>query len=270
MEDIPDSELAYLPDNEGLYARAWTDTIFALRQCGNIITNAGGRLKIHFFNNDRVKEDPSGPEDIAAFCHSVIPHGDTPTYERLKEHLDEFLEMFQSLTATERSKRPGLNLIIFTDGAPEGPFEDIEEVIVDTVQRLEQLGAHKNKIGIQFVQIGKDPKVAEFFKFLDDRLKGKHNLKQDVVDTLQYDPQTADETTYEKIVLGAIDKGRDAKDEQAQAGATGNPQAAQPRYNPAPLPGPGPQPSQGASRHSTLPPELVAAQLQSAPTWPRT
>lgn len=262
MEDIPESELAYLPNSEGLYARAWTDTVSALRRCGNIITNAGGRLKIHFFNNDRVKEDPSGPEDIAAFCHSVIPHGDTPTYDRLKEHLDEFLETFERLSATERSRSPGLNLIVFTDGAPEGPFEDIEEVIVDTVKRLEDLRVNKNKIGIQFVQIGKDPAVAEFFRFLDDRLKGKHNLKQDVVDTVPYDPVTADEATYEKIVLGAIDKGRDALEQQALAGASADAQATQPRYNPIPMPAQG---SQGPSRYSNLPSELVAAQ-----TWTRT
>ena len=269
MEDIPEEALAHLPKSEGLYARPWSDTIHAIKQCGNIILNAGGSLNIHFFNNERVKEDPSGPEDIAAFCHSIRPHGDTPTYDRLKEHLDDFLDQFKRLSIRERSKFPGLNLIIFTDGAPEGPFDDIREVIADTVKELGDLRATKNKIGIQWVQIGKDAKVAEFFSFLDDKLAGNYNLREDIVDTVRYDPATADEGTYKKIVLGAINKDEDGRDEQAQAGAGAVPQAAQPRYDPYSVP------SQGPSGHPNLPPELVASQTDSfgAPrrqTWGRT
>jgi hypothetical protein len=64
----------------------------------------------------------------------LTPRGDTPTYQHLKRHLEEYIEAFKPLNASQRDTFPGLDLIIFTDGAPESPFEDIEEVVVDTAR----------------------------------------------------------------------------------------------------------------------------------------
>lgn len=169
MEDIPEYKMF-----------PWEETTNALAACAKLVLGAGGRLKVHFFNSPKVKEDISGVQDLIDFCSGVTPEGDTPTYQKLKYHLDEFMEGFESLTVRQRQDYPGLNLVIFTDGAPEGRFDDIEEVIVDTAQDLDQRRADKYKLGIQWVQIGDDKKVTEFFDKIDDKIKGAHRLKRDV------------------------------------------------------------------------------------------
>ncbi len=169
MEDIPEHNMC-----------PWEQTTKALAACAKLIVGAGGRLKVHFFNSPKVKEDISGVQDLIDFCSGVTPKGDTPTYQKLKYHLDEFMEGFESLSARQREDHPGLNLVIFTDGAPEGRFDDIEEVIVETAQDLDRMKADKYKLGIQWVQIGDDKKVADFFDKIDDKIKGAHKLKRDV------------------------------------------------------------------------------------------
>jgi len=158
----------------------WEETTNALAACAKLVLGAGGRLKVHFFNSPEVKEDISGVRDLIDFCSGVTPKGDTTTYQKLKYHLDEFTEGFKPLTIRQREDYPGLNLTIFTDGAPEGRFDDIEEVIVDTAQELDQMKADKYKLGVQWVQIGDDKKVTEFFDKIDDKIQGAHKLKRDV------------------------------------------------------------------------------------------
>ena len=170
MENIPE---------HGIHS--WSDTISALAECAKLILGAGGRVKVHFFNSPKVKENISGVQDLIDFCVGMTPQGDTPTYQKLKLHLDVFMEGFQqNLTVREREDYPGLNLVIFTDGAPEGRFDDIEDVIVETAHDLDTLRADKYKLGIQWVQIGNDKKVADFFDKIDDKIKGAHQLKRDV------------------------------------------------------------------------------------------
>jgi len=168
MEDIPQFEI-----------HNWSETTSALVECASLILGARGRLKVHFFNSPRSKENISGIDELRDLCR-FQPRGDTPTYQRLKRHLDEFIEAFEHLNASQREAHPGLNLIIFTDGAPEGPSEDIEEVIVDTAIELNRLKVDKYKLGIQFVQIGNDESVTNFFERIDNDIRGEHGLKRDV------------------------------------------------------------------------------------------
>lgn len=55
---------------------------------------------------------------------------------------------------------------------------------MDTAQDLDQMRADKYKVGIQWVQIGDDKKVTEFFDKIDDKIKGAHKLKRDVCVTV--------------------------------------------------------------------------------------
>lgn len=161
MENIPEL---------GMYA--WDETTSAIAECAELMLGVGGRLKVHFFNSPKVKEDIPGRQDLAEFCTGITPRGDTPTYQKLKYHLDEFTEGFQGLTVRQREDYPGLKLVIFIDGAPEGRFDDIEEVVVDTALELVKMRADKYKLGIQWVQIGNDKKVADLFDKIDDEIKG--------------------------------------------------------------------------------------------------
>ena len=66
-----------------------------------------------------------------------------PTYQRLKRHLAESMEIFEPLNDNQREAPPRLDLIIFADEIPEGPFENTEEAIVGTAGDLNRLRANK-------------------------------------------------------------------------------------------------------------------------------
>lgn len=171
MEDLPEYGLPL-----------WTETAEALAERAKLVLGAGGRLKIHFFNSTKTKENISGVDELKRLCQEVIPRGDTPTYSRLKHHLDEFIGAFAHLDPQERASYPGLDLLVFTDAAPEGRFSDIEEVTVETAEDLDlyKPRVDKYKIGIQFIQIGTNAEVEAFFRRIDDEIKGEHHLIRDV------------------------------------------------------------------------------------------
>ncbi|KAK3167556.1 hypothetical protein OEA41_010683 [Lepraria neglecta] len=182
MENVPESGISL-----------WSDATKCLAECAALILGARGRLKVLFFKSPKSKENILKVAELRELCR-FIPRGDTPTYQRLKRHLDEFMEDFTPLNAKQRGTHPGLNVIIFTDGAPVEPFEEIEEVIVDRTKDLDGLRAGKYKI----------------------------------VDTTRYDPTTADISVYKKIVFGAFDKARDGKGSANVQGSSNDTQAPYP------------------------------------------
>jgi hypothetical protein len=66
-----------------------------------------------------------------------------------------------------------LNLIVLTDGEADDE-QEVEEYLVETARTLDELGAPKSHIGIQFVQVGDDVEAAEYLRRLDDDLKNLH------------------------------------------------------------------------------------------------
>ena len=100
----------------------WSDATKCLAECAALILGARGRLKVHFFNFLKSKKNISKVAELRELCR-FIPRGDTPTYQRLKRHLDEFMEDFTPPNAKQRGTHPRLNVIIFTDGAPVDPFK---------------------------------------------------------------------------------------------------------------------------------------------------
>lgn len=81
MEDIPEFEL-----------RRWTETTEALAKCAELTLKVGGRLKIHFFNSQRRKDNIASVEELKTLCGEINPRGrDTPTCQRITEHLDDYI-----------------------------------------------------------------------------------------------------------------------------------------------------------------------------------
>ncbi|KAK0718730.1 hypothetical protein B0T21DRAFT_55204 [Apiosordaria backusii] len=101
-------------------------------------------------------------------------------YTILTEHLVKFEKWKQGLTKSRGSPRvekpKKLNLIVITDGAADD-MEEVEDVIVETAKKLDELGAPAHQLGIQFLQIGKDDDAARWLAKLDDALKEKHNIR---------------------------------------------------------------------------------------------
>ena len=90
-------------------------------------------------------------------------------------------------------------MIILTDGEPNKEFEELDEIsdredarvnsaayrlirkeIVKMARALDNAHAGRTQVGIQFCQIGNDEGARAFFRYLDDKLKGRYKLGRDV------------------------------------------------------------------------------------------
>ena len=155
-------------------------------------------IDIHFMNNTKANQDRIKDAKIATKLHHGIElRGSTPTLDKLSRHLGGYIQRFKAAGFSTDFK--GYNLIVLTDGEPnpedddEGDMSDQDEArkhkaafrlirqkIVEIAKKLDEVDAERKQVGIQFCQVGNDEDATEFFKYLDDRIKGRNNLRRDV------------------------------------------------------------------------------------------
>lgn len=133
-------------------------------------------IDMHFFNSEKEQKNVGSARQVMQIFREVQPQRGTPTYRRLHSHLERYM---RRLEADREIK--GLNLIFITDGPPDnGAEEDIKDEIASVADWLKSLRASKQQVGIQFVQVGNDESASEFFKYIDDQIKGVRGLDRDV------------------------------------------------------------------------------------------
>ncbi|KAI9702306.1 MAG: hypothetical protein M1836_000785 [Candelina mexicana] len=157
-------------------------------------------VDVRFLNSEEEGIGLGTAREVADLFHRVRPDGTTPTEDALDAELNAYLVDYKQNRLNRKFKK--LNLIVLTDGEPD-PENDVEACLVRYAKELQNLGANRHQIGVQFVQIGDDRKATEFLKHLDDGLKDKHNLDRDMVDTVPWSANGNDKL-YLKILLGGI------------------------------------------------------------------
>ncbi|KAK4197803.1 hypothetical protein QBC40DRAFT_308773 [Triangularia verruculosa] len=207
----------------------WDDLIESLQWTADLVCryNKNG-IDVHFFI-DEAKDEfgiRKAQRLLDLLSNEVAPDelgGGTYIADRLytilTEHLVKFEKWKQGLTrgrGPSRVEKPKkLNLIVITDGAADD-MEEVEDVIVETAKKLDELQAPVHQLGIQFLQIGKDDDAARWLAKLDDALKEKHNIR-DIVDTRPWNRPTENDKSLKdrlkQILLGAISRAID--DERA-------------------------------------------------------
>ena len=105
-------------------------------------------IDIHFLNNTGSdRNNIIYPEQIESLFMSVEANGDTPLYDRLREHLNEYIDRFRA-----NKKIPHYNLIVITDGEPsDGDYEDIENIVVECANDLKEMRASLTQLGSKLV-----------------------------------------------------------------------------------------------------------------------
>jgi hypothetical protein len=95
----------------------------------------------------------------------------------LGSYVQRYKNYFDKLTRQEEAVEvKPLNVIVITDGADDDE-EVTEELLVGIAKKLDEMTAPRSQVGIQFLQVGDDPKAAEFLKRLDDDLKKVHGIR---------------------------------------------------------------------------------------------
>ena len=156
-------------------------------------------IDVHFLNNKTANRNNIKDPAIAVEVHqNIVLKGSTPILDQLSRHLKSYVQMFNSRRAEEINFK-GYNLIVLTDGEPNPEYEDPDEIsdpedarkysaayrrirktIVGVARALDKAEAERTQVGIQFCQIGNDDGAHNFFKYLDNQLKGKYKLGRDV------------------------------------------------------------------------------------------
>lgn len=134
-------------------------------------------VDIRFFNKrlpDADRKHLNTTEKVMKLFGRVEPRGPTLTADLLEEELSSYM---RKLIKDPDGK--GLNLIVLTDGEPK-TGQNVKKVIVEYARKLENCGASKLKVGIQFVQIGSSDDVKAFLQTLDDDIQKEYNLDRDV------------------------------------------------------------------------------------------
>ncbi|KAL8856610.1 MAG: hypothetical protein Q9178_006765 [Gyalolechia marmorata] len=204
-------DTVFLIDDSGsMYGRRWFTASKVLADIAAIAVKYDrDGVDVKFFNwrlKDNEGKNITSSGKVVELFSKIEPRGPTFTAYRLEDELSRYIYQYN----LNRGKK-GLNLIILTDGEPE-KGQDVEQVIVKYANRLREASAPLYQVGIQFVQIGADKAAKEFLRRLDSKIKGRHNLDRDMVDTVHWVPGDEDRL-FEKILLGGVCKQLDDEDE---------------------------------------------------------
>ena len=121
-------------------------------------------LELHFSNQPNYdSKNATTPEFIRRMFAIVQPAElSSPIATLLKRELSEYISRYRS-----NSKLRGLNLLVLTNGVQDNEYE-IKEIISKASYEMSILGAAKEQISIQFLQIGSSRAVQNFLEGLGD------------------------------------------------------------------------------------------------------
>ncbi|THU82330.1 hypothetical protein K435DRAFT_691249 [Dendrothele bispora CBS 962.96] len=162
-------------------------------------------VDMYFLNSERRQKNIRTRNEVVRLFNEVLPDGATPTGRRLQQVLDEYIPRVEQRMTPVKP----INIIVITDG---DPTDNVESVIVNAAQRLHRSQVPDRILGIQFVQIGDDPKATQALRELDSSLEHRYQIRVSSAPCLvkQF------EDTIVKVLWGAIDKHVDRRDELPQ------------------------------------------------------
>lgn len=130
-------------------------------------------ISVGFYNNKYKVHENVTPEKVADIFKEHNPAGSTDTHEVLEYVLNNYFD--------NGRKKPVL-IFVITDGGTSDE-KQLARVIAKATQKMDR----DEEIGIQFLQIGKDPEATKLLTFLDDNLVSEYKAKFDIVDTNNFE-----------------------------------------------------------------------------------
>ncbi|KAI0698577.1 hypothetical protein BC835DRAFT_1412973 [Cytidiella melzeri] len=162
-------------------------------------------IDLEFLNQESASRAhvKSRQEVLDAFnCVSPDPKGGT----NIGSRLDGLLLAYRRNLINphiDHSNVKKVNYIIITDGEAT---DDPEDVIVAHARWLQEHHYPLDQVGIQFFQIGNDPRATAYLTSLDDHLKPQNGAQRDIVDTTRYEGQPLTAQRLVKICVGGINR----------------------------------------------------------------
>ncbi|KAK3344680.1 hypothetical protein B0H65DRAFT_182458 [Neurospora tetraspora] len=211
-------DTVFLIDDSGsMIGQRWSEARDAIAAIAPVcVAHDKDGIDIHFLNHSRSYTNITSAAKVNQIFNSVRPSGRTLTGQRIWDILGPYLKTYtrgygNSSWDPEKTGVKPVNLIVITDGDPQ---DDPESRIKQVIKELERVNAPPYQVGIQFFQVGDDPKARAALAELDDELGGEKS--RDMVDTVTWDDgdTTARQLEGEKllkVVLGSVVKRLDRR-----------------------------------------------------------
>ncbi|KII94638.1 hypothetical protein PLICRDRAFT_47663 [Plicaturopsis crispa FD-325 SS-3] len=198
-------------DSRSMAGKLWTEARSALGALAEIASEYDtDGIDVHFLNDRKIGTDLRSSVAVKRLFDTVIPRGATPIGEKLEEL---FMDYMANLERAKRQADNGgdraalknikpVNYIVLTDGTPT---DEPESVIVAMARRLDAGFFPITQVGVQFVQIGNDPRATAYLRELDDVLSNSYGIR-DIVDMTPYTGGPLNAEMLTKILLGGINR----------------------------------------------------------------
>lgn len=164
-------------------------TLALARKCEEFAPDG---ITVYVFSNRFKRYDKITSIDVEAIFAENEPGGGTNLVAVLQDALNHYFQR----KAIGSTKSAGETILIITDGEPDDRIA-VSEIILKATDKIERDG----ELGISFIQVGTETKVAKYLKSLDDLLQ-EMGAKFDIVDAISFDDM--DNMTLSEVLLGAI------------------------------------------------------------------
>ncbi|WVQ77409.1 hypothetical protein IAR50_007094 [Cryptococcus sp. DSM 104548] len=209
LELLKEYDTVFLVDDSGSMAgNRWKEACKAIMEVAHLAARYDDDgIDVYFLNSKRYGVGLSTTSQVAELFRSLEPRGMTPTAARLDVLLREYMGRLEAQNEGSAEEVKPINLIVITDGEPS---DDPASVIIAAAKRLDKGEYPLSQVGIQFLQIGNDPRAAAALEELDDELGPKHGIR-DIVDTVPYKGKAMNAELIIKTLLGGINRRLDKK-----------------------------------------------------------
>ena len=151
-----------MDDSASMLGRRWQQTSHLLAKMAKVVTKYDPLgFELHFFNKAGF-DHVSTPESIREKFETMPSGFSRPIAPLLERELSKYISKYRN-----NIELKGLNLLVVTSGIQHNE-DQVLEVIYQASREMEVLKAAKEKISIQFIQIGSDKALRTFLEGFDD------------------------------------------------------------------------------------------------------
>lgn len=149
-------------------------------------------ITVYLFSGAFKRYDNVTSDKVSQIYQENDPMGKTDLAKVLKDALDNYLQR----KAAGQAKPNGETILVITDGEPDDR-KAVMRVIIEASRQIDR----EEELAISLIQVGKDKKVTEFLKALDDQLQSA-GAKFDIVDTVTIEDMNG--MSLAEVLLNAI------------------------------------------------------------------
>ncbi|KAG8775848.1 hypothetical protein FRC12_001237 [Ceratobasidium sp. 428] len=198
-----------IDDSRSMKRSRWTEAGNALAGlAATALQYDDDGIEIFLLNAVNAGKTVKTEQDVQQLFASITHSAGTPTGRRLDELLTAYIIRLEaakqkagSVDFATTGIKP-LNLIVITDGEPS---DDPKSVIVAAARRLDTGRFPLTQVGVQFIQVGSDPRASQALRDLDDHIS-MHNNVRDIVDTRPFTGQPLTSELLITMLLGGINR----------------------------------------------------------------